>query len=203
MMQFVYIPYDKSYKVNYIVNGSQVDTTFDRIFVNEVRTSYAPITPGGNNGVPVGVTPGLTTAAIAAGFTEKYGETTVTAMKALATTLNHTLYIFESGQSTITVHAAQNTAAEFLTYTIGSQVGSTTINSAAGTIALTMPNGTNVTALVATFTKSTAVASVKVGVTAQTSASTANNFTSPVAYVITSEHGETKTWTVTVTVAPS
>lgn len=55
-----------------------------------------------------------------------------------------------------------------------------TINETAKTIAVTMPFGTDETALVATFT--TTGASVKVGSTVQTSGTTANNFTNPVTY---------------------
>jgi hypothetical protein len=75
------------------------------------------------------------------------------------------------------------------------------VNEAARTIAITVPNGTNVTALVATFTTTGTV--VKVGTTVQTSVATANNFTAPVAYAITAADGTTATYIATVTVAPS
>jgi len=74
-----------------------------------------------------------------------------------------------------------------------------TINETAKTISVTMPSGTNVTALVAKFT--TTGASIKVGTTTQTSSTTANDFTSPVAYKVTAANSTTVTYTVTVTVA--
>ncbi len=74
-----------------------------------------------------------------------------------------------------------------------------TINEPAKTIAVTMPYGTNVKALVATFP--TTGADVKVGATIQASGVTANNFTNPVAYKVTAANGTTATYTVTVTVA--
>lgn len=74
-----------------------------------------------------------------------------------------------------------------------------TVDEAAKTIALTVPNGTAVTALVATFT--TTGAGVKVGTTAQTSGATANDFTNPVAYIVSAADGSTATYTATVTVA--
>jgi hypothetical protein len=77
-----------------------------------------------------------------------------------------------------------------------------TVDEDAKTIALTVPFGTVVTALVATFTNSAASA-VTVGGTAQISGTTANNFTSPVAYLVTAQDGTTVTYTVTVTVAPA
>ena len=77
-----------------------------------------------------------------------------------------------------------------------------TVDEANKTIALTVPFGTAVTALVATFTNSAASA-VTVGGTAQTSGTTANNFTSPVAYLVTAQDGTTVTYIVTVTVALS
>lgn len=73
------------------------------------------------------------------------------------------------------------------------------IDQAAKTIAVTVPSGTNVTALVATFT--TTGTGVKVGVVAQTSGTTANNFTSPVAYTVTAGDCTTVIYTVTVTVS--
>ncbi len=76
-----------------------------------------------------------------------------------------------------------------------------TINEAAKTIAVTMPFGTDVTALVATFT--TTGESVKVGTVVQTSTATANDFSAPVVYTVTAADASTATYTVTVTVAPN
>ena len=75
-----------------------------------------------------------------------------------------------------------------------------TIDEEAKTIALTVPNGTVVTALVATFINSEK-SSVKVGEVAQESGVTANDFTAPVSYVVTAEDETTSTYTVTVTIA--
>ncbi len=69
------------------------------------------------------------------------------------------------------------------------------------TIAATVPFGTDVTKLVASF--ATTGASVSVGNVVQVSGVTANNFTAPVAYVVKAADGSTKTYTVTVTIAPS
>jgi len=76
-----------------------------------------------------------------------------------------------------------------------------TINETAKTIAVTMPHGTDVTALVATFT--TTGTSVKVGSNVQISGTTANNFTSPVTYTVTAADATTQNYTVTVPVAAS
>jgi hypothetical protein len=92
---------------------------------------------------------------------------------------------------------AANSARAITAYSIAGVAG--TINESAKTIAVTMPNGTNVTALVATFT--TTGAGIKVGAVAQTSGTTANNFTAPVAYTVASADGTTVTYAVTVTVA--
>ena len=73
-----------------------------------------------------------------------------------------------------------------------------TIDENAKTIAVKVPYGTNVTALVATFT--TTGSSVKVGSTVQVSGTTPNNFTSPVIYTVTAADGSTVYYTVTVTV---
>ena len=101
---------------------------------------------------------------------------------------------------TVRVTVASSTAKAITAYSINGIAG--TINETAKTIAVTVPNGTNVTALVAKF--NTTGSSVKVGTTVQTSGVTANNFTTPVIYTVTS--GDTLTtanYTVTVTVASS
>jgi len=73
-----------------------------------------------------------------------------------------------------------------------------TIDQTDKTIAVTMPTGTDVTALVATFT--TTGASVEVNSTVQTSETTPNNFTDPVVYTVTAADSSTQDYTVTVTV---
>ena len=89
---------------------------------------------------------------------------------------------------------ALSSAKAITAYSLAGVTG--TIDETAKTIAVTMPFGTNVTALVATFT--TTGAGVKVGAVAQTSGTTANDFTSPVAYTVTAADSTTATYTVTV-----
>lgn len=97
----------------------------------------------------------------------------------------------------VTVSAASITAKAITAYSLGGVAG--TVNETAKTIAVTLPSGTSVTALVAAF--ATSGASVKVGTTAQISGTTANDFTAPVAYIVTAGDASTATYTVTVTVA--
>jgi hypothetical protein len=73
------------------------------------------------------------------------------------------------------------------------------ITEGAHTIAVTVPFGTDVTALVATFAGSGV--SVKVGATPQVSGATPNDFTSPVTYTVTAADASTQAYTVTVTAA--
>jgi hypothetical protein len=75
-----------------------------------------------------------------------------------------------------------------------------TINEPLKTIAVIVPSGTSVTALVAKFT-STGMGSPTVGGVPQMSGTTANNFTLPKPYIVTAADGTTATYTVTVTVA--
>jgi hypothetical protein len=91
------------------------------------------------------------------------------------------------------------TAKAITAFRFASPAATGTINENAKTIAVTVPYGTNVTALVATFT--TTGSSVKVGSTVQVSGTTANNFTSPVIYTVTAADGSTVSYVVTVTVA--
>ncbi len=74
------------------------------------------------------------------------------------------------------------------------------INNTANTVALTVPSGTDVTALKAYFELS-AGASAKIGSIAQQSGVTANNFTNALTYTITAVDNSTKNYTVTVTIA--
>ena len=74
-----------------------------------------------------------------------------------------------------------------------------TINYTAGTIAATVPSGTVVTSLIHSFTLNNG-ASAKVSSTPQVSGITANSFSAPLAIVVTSVAGNTKTFTVTCTV---
>ena len=73
------------------------------------------------------------------------------------------------------------------------------IDQTAKTIAVSVPYGTILTALVATFTASP-LSVVKIGAAIQTSGTTPNDFTTPLSYVVTAEDGSTKTYTVTVTI---
>jgi len=136
--------------------------------------------------------------------TMPYG-TIVTSLKATFTTTGHSVKVGstvqESGTTTnnftspvvykvtaangssvtytVTVTVAPSTAKAITAFSLAGVAG--TINEAGKTIAVTMPYGTNVTALIATFT--TTGASVKVGSTVQATGTTANNFTSPVIYI--------------------
>ena len=75
------------------------------------------------------------------------------------------------------------------------------ITEAAHTIALTVPSGTDVSALVATF--NTTGASVAIAGTPQVSGVTANSFTNPVTYTVTAGDGTTQAYVATVTLAGS
>jgi len=102
---------------------------------------------------------------------------------------------------TVTVTVASTTAKAITTYSFAGIPGATgTITEPAHTIAVTVPFGTNVTALVATFT--TTGTGVTVAAAPQTSGTTSNDFTtSPVAYTVTAGDASTATYNVTVTVS--
>ncbi len=96
---------------------------------------------------------------------------------------------------------AQSSTKAITAYSLAGVTG--TINETAKTIAVTVPNGTNVTAQVATFTAASANVTVGSPAVAQVSGTTPNNFTGPVLYMVTAADGTTATYTVTVTVASS
>jgi PKD repeat protein len=94
---------------------------------------------------------------------------------------------------TVTVTVALNSAKSITAFTIPSQVGGTVINETAGTIAITMPFGTNVTALIPTITHTGASINPASGVP--------QNLTNPIGYTVTAADASAKVYTVTVTVA--
>ena len=104
----------------------------------------------------------------------------------------------DSGVITAVFPATASSSKEFETFSGATAITST--GETTGTVSAEVPYGTNVTAFIATFRHSGV--SIAVGSIAQVSSTTANNFTSPVLYVITAADGSTKTWTVTLTVAP-
>ena len=91
-----------------------------------------------------------------------------------------------------------SSAKAITTFSFTSPVARGVINENAKTISVTVPYGTNVTALVATF--ATTGASVKVGSTIQTSGRVSNDFTNAIAYTVTADDGSIATYTVTVTI---
>ena len=107
-----------------------------------------------------------------------------------------TLTVSETGKAdvvyTVTVTVAANPAA-ITEFTIDGQTGATEINEADKTIALTMPAGTEVAALVPTITIT--------GASVSPASEVAQDFTSPVTYTVTAADATTQTYTVTVTVA--
>ena len=98
---------------------------------------------------------------------------------------------------TISVTIAPATAKAITAYSIDNSAGTITGNN----IAVTLPFGTNPSALVATFV--TTGASVKVGNTTQVSGTTPNDFTNPVTYTVIAADGSTQDYTISVTIAPA
>ncbi len=118
---------------------------------------------------------------------------------------NPVTYVVQAGDGTdqnwtVTVSIAPNTDNDILTFDIGTNIG--TVNATNHTVAVTVPFGTNVTALVADFTLSPQ-ASARVGGTLQVSGTTPNNFTNPVTYAVQAGDGTNQNWTVTVSIAPN
>lgn len=92
---------------------------------------------------------------------------------------------------------ALNSEADFKTFSVVGQVGTTSINLAAKTVNVFTTNTTNLSNLIPTFTVSTA-AVTRIGFDLQTSGESVVNFTSPVIYTIQAEDGTFVNWTVTV-----
>jgi hypothetical protein len=100
----------------------------------------------------------------------------------------------------VTVTVAGNPAKAITAFSFASPPATGVISETLHAIALSVPYGTSLTALVATFT--TTGASVAIAGTPQVSGVTANNFTNPVTYTVTAADGTSQAYVVTVTVAP-
>jgi hypothetical protein len=153
-------------------------------FGTDIKTLVATFTATGT-GVKVGAT----------------AQTSGTTPNDFTSPVAYTVTAVDSTQATYTVTVA--VAADFAkAITAFSLAGATgTIDETAKNIAVTVPFGTDVTALTATFTATGT--GFKVGATPQTSGATANNFTSPVTYTVTAADGATVNYNVIVTVTPN
>jgi hypothetical protein len=135
------------------------------------------------------------------------GTTTQTSLSTPNNFTNPVAYIVTAGDTStvtysVTVTVAANSAKAITAYSFAGYTGAVgTINEGNKTIAVTVPYGTPVTALIATFT--TTGTGVIVGTTVQTSTTTPNNFTNPVAYIVTAGDTSTVTYSVTVTITQS
>lgn len=178
---FKYSNYTKTLDINVVTDGIKDQETF---FITDINYLKGTQSMANQTGFDLDIEP-----------------TTNYTLEALAVAKNLNLAVYDDTTLDETLNVAENDAAEITAYAFGAVSGEVVvIDSVAGTIAVTVPNGTTVTALVATFTLSTD-ATAAIGATAQVSGTTANNFSTPKTYVVTSEYGNTKSWIVTVTVA--
>ncbi len=140
----------------------------------------------------------MTGQGISVGSTAQVSGTTVNDFSSL---VQYTVTAADSSTAiyTVIVTVAASSAKAITGYYLAGVTG--TIDETAKTIAVTMPYGTSVKALVAAF--ATTGQSVSVGTTLQISGFTVNNFTNPVVYTVTAADGKTAKYTVTVTVAES
>ncbi|WP_020676836.1 hypothetical protein [Geopsychrobacter electrodiphilus] len=113
------------------------------------------------------------------------------------------MLIFAAGCSNsnhISISSARVTNAKAITtYSLNGADG--IIDESAKTISVTMPTGTNLTALTATYT--TTGKSLAVGPTQQISGGTPNDFTAPLSYTVTATDSSTAIYTISASVAPS
>jgi hypothetical protein len=162
----------------------------------------------GERGISVSVPSGTNVTALLASFTNTGAKVKVgsTGRQASGMTANNfsepvTYYVYpEDGSQPAPCVVSANLAPPAITAFSFPGLGVTgTITQSAngGGISVSVPGGTNVTALVAGF--ATTGASVKVGSTVQVSGVTVNDFTGLVIYTVTAADGSTASYTVTVT----
>jgi hypothetical protein len=164
--------------------------------IDEVAKTIAVTVPYGTPVTAMTATFITTGASVAVGTVAQASATTANDFT------NPVVYTVTAGDATtasytVTVTVASISAKAITAYSLAGVPGA--INETAKTIAVTVPSGTNVTALVASFASTGT--GVAVGAAAQTSGTTANDFTAPVVYVVTAADASTASYTVTVTVA--
>ena len=165
--------------------------------VNEPAKTISVSLPYGTNVTTLAATFTITGASVKVGSIVQVSGTTANDFTSPVT---YTVTAADSTTATytVTVAVAASPAKAITAFSFTSPAATGTIDENTKTIAVTVPYGTNVTALAATF--STTGASVKVGSMVQVSGTTQNNFTSPVAYTVAAADSTTATYTVTVTV---
>ncbi len=89
------------------------------------------------------------------------------------------------------ISAPVSSAKDITAFTVPSQIGSSVISTVSRTVTLTMPYGTNLTALIPTI-------AVSANATITPASGVARNFTTAQTYTVTAQDGTTQTWTVTV-----
>ncbi|MGO8684224.1 MAG: IPT/TIG domain-containing protein, partial [Thermoleophilia bacterium] len=151
----------------------------------------------GATGVMFGTTPALFQTSVGGSITAVAPAGTVGMVNVTVTTPAGTSALVSADQFT---YAAPQTNA-ITAFGFASPAVTGTIDQVTHAIAVTVPWGTNVSALVANFTAPGAT--VTVATTPQVSGTTANDFSNPATYTVTAANGTAQNYTVTVTVAAS
>jgi len=199
--------------VVYTVTAADSSTVNYTVTVTVALSSAKAITGYSINGVPgtidqsaktISVTMPLPTdvTALVATFTTTGVSVTVgTTAQVSGTTANnftnpvvYTVTAADSSTVNYTVTVTLSAQKDITSYSINGVAG--IINKSAKVIYVTLPDGTDYTALVATFT--TTGVGVNVGSTAQISGVTANDFALPVIYTVTAADSSTQTYAVSV-----
>ena len=123
---------------------------------------------------------------------DAYQVGTVTTVTWMATDNNG---VVGTCQTIVTITAPVSSGKEITGFDVAGQVGNESINSGAGTIALTVSAGTPVTALAPTIAISNAA-------NISPASGAVRDFSNPQTYTVTAEDNTTKEWTVTISVAP-
>lgn len=167
--------------------------------IDEPEKTIAVTVPYGTNVTALVATYATTGALVSVGTTTQENGSTA---NDFTNPVDYTVTAADGSMTTytVTVTIASGSAKEFTSFLFTSPSATGIINESAKTIAVTVPHGTDVTALVATFTSTGAL--VSIGTTTQVSGTTPNDFRSPVVYTVTAADTSTVTYTVTVTIAP-
>ncbi len=192
-----------SYTVSVIVASNTAKDITSFGFNNSLQTTFT-----GNN-ISVLVPNGTSLTSLIANFTATGTAVNIGAIPQTSGVTTNDFsapvsYVVTAGDSstktyTVTVSVAgvsdkDITAFSFISPAITGSITGTNIS-------ITVPFGSDVTALVANFTSTGS--NVRIGSTTQTSGTSSNNFSSPITYIVTAADSSTKSYLVTVTIAAS
>ncbi|MDO8490131.1 MAG: hypothetical protein Q7S47_01810 [bacterium] len=168
--------------------------------ISTLSSSSYTVSAGGSSGTIVGVPFGTPKTTFLAALTVNESHATLNASSVSDPVVsgNTVVVTAQDGTTatTYTVTVAANSAKAITAFTFSAPASSGSIDQDKHTVSITVPFGTNVTALSPSIT-------VSAGASVSPASDIVQDFTTPQTYIVTAANGSTQSYGVTVTVAPN